>query len=86
MKGKMIMFTARESELIYASKPGDVIPIGDELILINVNASASSGNIGGMILGCEQFARCGDKATQLLPHPILTYVPSCDRCAKILTM
>lgn len=80
----MIMFTAREEEMMYASRPGDILPIGDELILIKINDSQISGNVGGMILSCEQFANCDNKASQLMPHPILTYVPSCDRCAKIL--
>jgi hypothetical protein len=36
-----------------------------------------------MKLICEYFLKCTNKATCLVPHPILTVVAACDRCAKL---
>ena len=33
------------------------------------------------IMTCEWFALCGNVPTQMVPHPILGAVPTCDRCA-----
>lgn len=33
---------------------------------------------------CEWFARCGNEAWSLEPHPILGDVPICQRCADKL--
>lgn len=33
---------------------------------------------------CEMFALCANDATGVVAHPILEYVPSCQRCADRL--
>lgn len=30
---------------------------------------------------CTMFVLCANEATLLIPHPVLDYVPSCERCA-----
>lgn len=32
---------------------------------------------------CQWFARCDNYATHAEPHPMLGFVPACDRCVKI---
>lgn len=32
---------------------------------------------------CGWFAMCRNDATHFEPHPVLTYVPACDRCPTI---
>lgn len=39
----------------------------------------------GYPIACEAFALCTNAATVALPHPVLTAVPSCDRCAAKLS-
>lgn len=38
----------------------------------------------GTPIPCTMFALCGNDATLLIPHPVLDYVPSCQRCADHL--
>lgn len=76
--------TEREKDLLFASKVGDVLFIDGELINVTINEYAAGGNVGGQVMDCEAFRNCRSKATQLLPHVILTYVPACDQCARIL--
>lgn len=78
--------TEREKDLLFASKVGDVLFIDGDLINVTINEYAAGGNVGGQVMDCDQFAKCRNKATQLLPHPIMTYVASCDRCANIIFM
>lgn len=33
---------------------------------------------------CEWFARCGNPAAGLVHHPVLGYVPTCQRCTDKL--
>ena len=37
----------------------------------------------GFPIACEWFAGCTNAATHAEPHPVLTAVPTCDRCARI---
>jgi len=42
--------------------------------------------IGEVEVGtCEWFAACGNPATTVLEHPVLTLVPACERCAGLAT-
>jgi hypothetical protein len=34
---------------------------------------------------CEWFANCGQPATGTTPHPVLSAVPTCDRCHQFAT-
>ena len=33
---------------------------------------------------CEWFALCDNTATHIEPHPILKYVPTCDKCGDFI--
>lgn len=33
---------------------------------------------------CEWFLLCENEATCKTPHPILKWVPTCERCAKFV--
>lgn len=72
--------TERENRILAASKPGDIVPFGNQLIRINVFDEVT-GRVGGFVLGCEWFAQCANDAESLIPHPIIGYVPTCVRCA-----
>lgn len=75
--------TEREQDLMWNAEVDDILPVGT--LLIRFKGRDDQGQVSGKIIGCEQFARCANDATALLPHPILTYVPTCDRCAKIVS-
>lgn len=34
---------------------------------------------------CQWFARCSNKATQIIVHPVLGKLDVCDRCHKFAT-
>lgn len=36
----------------------------------------------GYPVRCQQWATCTNAATVALKHPVLTAVPTCDRCAR----
>ena len=38
----------------------------------------------GEPIACVMFVLCMNEATLLIPHPVLDYVPSCQRCADRL--
>jgi hypothetical protein len=38
---------------------------------------------GTLMLVCEWFAKCTNPTLKAAPHPILTRVPCCDRCARL---
>ena len=35
-------------------------------------------------IACQAFALCENAATGVIAHPILDYVPCCERCARRL--
>lgn len=41
-------------------------------------------NPNGDPIACTMFLLCMNEATLLIPHPVLDYVPSCERCATRL--
>lgn len=72
----MDYLTAREIAIMAASKAGDIIPAGDQLVKLNI-VDMVTNRAGGFVLGCEWFAQCDRDARYLTPHPILGYVPTC---------
>ena len=81
----MIMkFTESEQDLMARSRIGEIFPAQGHLVRV-VSIDENVGMYGLHALGCEWFARCGQDATSLLPHPILGYVPACDRCHQFAT-
>lgn len=75
-------FTDREKDLTFAAKVDDILPINGRLLRLASIDQYNPGMFGFWVAYCEWTARCGQQAAQLVPHPILTYVPACDRCAR----
>lgn len=77
----MIMdLTEREEKLWMSAQAGDIVPSGNDLVMIT-GFDPATGMLSGLIMQCTWFARCPNDATHLVPHPIIGYVPACDRCA-----
>jgi hypothetical protein len=75
--------TADEKELLYASVEGDLL-IMQGLVWRVVRSDIDT--IEANIEQCAAFLNCGDVPVRILPHPIISEgVPSCARCADILT-
>lgn len=72
-------FTDREKDLMSISNIGDIIPAQGRLVRI-ANFDEVTSRVGMYVVSCEWFLRCDRDAVTLVPHPILTYVPTCDRC------
>lgn len=75
-------FTDREKDLTFASRVGDILPIHGRLVRLASIDEFNPGLFGFWIVYCEWTAWCGLGATQLVPHPIIGYVPTCDRCGR----
>ncbi len=72
-------FTDAEQGMLGQARTGDLVSLmGLILKVVEVRPNG----IDMMEQGCEWAVRCASEATQLIPHPILTYVPACDRCAR----
>lgn len=68
-----------EGRMMRGSVPGDLVSLAGMVMLV-------TGSTGGaralQEVMCAAFATCDRVASQLVPHPVLTYVAACDRCAE----
>lgn len=80
-KGELIVeLTADEKERLFASSEGDL------LIMQGMVWRIGRSDIDTIEAVMADCAQCANIAEKILPHPIITAgVPSCERCAKILT-
>jgi hypothetical protein len=75
--------TAGEKERLYASSEGDLLIMQGMVWRIG---RSDIDTLEAAIESCLAFLNCVNLAEKILPHPIITAgVPSCQRCAEILT-
>ncbi len=75
--------TADEKERLYASIEGDLLIMQGLVWRI---ARSDIDTLEAVIEQCAAFLNCAGMAEKILPHPILSAgVPSCGRCAEILS-
>jgi hypothetical protein len=76
-------FTAEESTRLYASGEGDLLIMQGMVWRVETD---DLDYVNAMVTDCEAFLMCENIPTVIMPHPIITAgVPSCERCADILT-
>ena len=56
------------------------------MITVTVNADGTATEeSSGLVVACGWFARCDRPANGVQPHPILGDIPSCQRCADVVS-